>query len=156
MLFLLILSILTNGILAGASLDISFKQLPSRHRLGVISYTKFVRTADLGNGKILYPILGIGSALLTLITFVSFFIKYSHLYIDTIPLIGATVLTILHLLCTTKAAPILLSVKKIPNEKRLLERAILRYEKWQLCKSIIQVLIFISLLIFLTIYVNFY
>ena len=39
-----------NGILAGASLDQSIKQLPSRHRIGPVAYSTYSRASDLGNG----------------------------------------------------------------------------------------------------------
>src|SRR5687768_18517520 len=56
------------GLLAGMNLDKSIVQLPARHRMGVVAFAAFSRANDLGNGLIAYPILGIGSALLTIMS----------------------------------------------------------------------------------------
>ena len=55
------------GLLAGVSLHKSLVQLPARHRMDIIPFAAFSRANDLGNGLILYPLLGIGAAFLTLI-----------------------------------------------------------------------------------------
>jgi hypothetical protein len=55
-----------DGLLAGASLDQSIKQLPARHRLGARAFSAYSRAADHGTGIVWYAGLGIGGALLTL------------------------------------------------------------------------------------------
>lgn len=54
------------GLLAGASLDQSIKQLPARHRIGSIAFSQYSRASDLGNGILFYGILGVGAALLNI------------------------------------------------------------------------------------------
>jgi hypothetical protein len=54
------------GLLAGASLDQSVKQLPARHRIGAAAFSNYSRAADLANGILFYAILGVGVALLNL------------------------------------------------------------------------------------------
>src|SRR5262249_51970896 len=54
------------GLLAGASLDQSIKQLPARHRIGVEAYSAYSQASDLGNGIFFYGVLGVGAALLAL------------------------------------------------------------------------------------------
>ncbi|HZY57293.1 MAG TPA: hypothetical protein VFE09_05780 [Rubrobacteraceae bacterium] len=54
-----------DGLLAGASLDQSIKQLPARHRIGVAS-SEYSRASDLGPGVLWYGILGVGAAVLTI------------------------------------------------------------------------------------------
>jgi hypothetical protein len=56
-----------NGLLTGASLDQSIKQLPARHRIGVLAFARYSQTADLANGVAWYAVLGVGTALLALI-----------------------------------------------------------------------------------------
>ncbi len=56
-----------DGLLAGASLDQSIKQLPARRRIGVIAYSVYSRAADMGTGILWYAILGVGAALLTIV-----------------------------------------------------------------------------------------
>jgi NADP-dependent 3-hydroxy acid dehydrogenase YdfG len=46
----LIAATATSGLLAGASLDQSSKQLPARHRIGAIAFSRYSQAADLGNG----------------------------------------------------------------------------------------------------------
>ena len=55
------------GILTGASLDQSIKQLPARHKIGAVAFSAYARAADLGNGILWYAALGLGAALLTLV-----------------------------------------------------------------------------------------
>src|SRR5215813_3367792 len=65
--FMLILTAsAANGILAGASLDQSIKQLPARHRIGMVAFSAYSCAADLGNGVVWYAIIGIGAAALTI------------------------------------------------------------------------------------------
>jgi hypothetical protein len=64
---LLILATAFNGILAGASLDQSIKQLPARHKIGTAVYSVYSQASDLGNGIAWYAIIGVGAALLTII-----------------------------------------------------------------------------------------
>ena len=54
-----------DGLLAGASLDQSIKQLPARHKMGLVAYSEYSRAADLGPGILWYAILGVGAAVLT-------------------------------------------------------------------------------------------
>ena len=65
-LILTVAATLVTGLLAGASLDKAVVQLPARRRMGVIAFAAFSRANDLGNGLILYPMIGIAAALLTI------------------------------------------------------------------------------------------
>ncbi len=65
--FILILAATAaDGLLAGASLDQSIKQLPARHKIGLVAYSEYSRASDLGPGILWYAILGVGAALLTI------------------------------------------------------------------------------------------
>jgi hypothetical protein len=65
-----------DGILAGASLDQSIKQLPARHRMGAIAFSVYSRAADLSpNGIIWYALLGNGAAIFTLATAIAAFFQ---------------------------------------------------------------------------------
>jgi hypothetical protein len=55
-----------DSLLAGASLDQSIKQLPARHKIGLVAYSEYSRASDLGPGILWYGILGVGAALLTI------------------------------------------------------------------------------------------
>ncbi len=60
LLALVIVATAVNGILVGASLDQSIKQLPARHKTGVIAYSAYSQASDLGNGIAWYVLLGSG------------------------------------------------------------------------------------------------
>jgi hypothetical protein len=67
---LLAAATVVDGVLAGASLDQSIKQLPARHRLGMRAFSAYSQAPDQANGLVWYAVLGIGSALLTIATLV--------------------------------------------------------------------------------------
>jgi hypothetical protein len=64
---LLALATAVNGGLAGLNVDTALVKLPTRRRIGAVAYATFARGNDLGNGVIVYPVLGIGAALLTVL-----------------------------------------------------------------------------------------
>src|SRR4051794_9381176 len=66
-LWLLLAALIGNGLLAGASLDQSIKQLPARRRIGVVAFSEYSKAGDLGPGVIWYAALGTGAAALTVI-----------------------------------------------------------------------------------------
>ena len=63
---LLVAATATGGILAGASLDQSIKQLPARRRMGALAFAAYSQASDLGPGIIWYASIGIGAAALTI------------------------------------------------------------------------------------------
>ncbi len=62
---LLIGATITNGMTTGALFDQTFKQLPARHRVGAGAYTAYLQAADLANGLLWYPIMGVCTVLST-------------------------------------------------------------------------------------------
>src|SRR6185436_17923933 len=77
--YLLILAAVAfNGILVGASLDQSIKQLPARHRIGVMAYSAYAKASDMVNVIVSYAITGIGYAILILAASVGMFIQTPH------------------------------------------------------------------------------
>jgi len=92
-----------NGLLAGASLDQSLKQLPARHRMGVRAFSLYSRSADLSpNGIIWYASLGISAATVTIAAAVVALVAASS---PTLPIVLAAILSVLHSIATSQAAP---------------------------------------------------
>jgi hypothetical protein len=83
------------GILTGASLDQSIKQLPARHQMGMIVFSKYSQAADLGNGIFWYGIFGVGAALFTIAAAIVAYVNGLNASITT-PLYIAAGLAILH------------------------------------------------------------
>src|SRR5215813_8005212 len=100
---LIVAAAASSGLLAGTSLDQSIKQLPARHRIGAVAYSRYSRAADLGNGILFYGILGIGAALLTIAAAISAYWHGVPLGRANLIYVGA-LFAVLHSLATTQAA----------------------------------------------------
>ena len=132
-----------NGLLAGASLDQSIKQLPSRHRTGVSIYAAYARGADLGSGIAWYAILANAAAILTVMAgVIGWRAGVSH-RLATPLLLGAAA-SIGHSLATLKAAPTMFSTRNVALEDEAsLARLFDRFAQWQALRATLQVLTFV-------------
>ena len=142
-------AIYLTGTLCGASLDQSFKQLPARRVIGLMAFSAYAKAADLRNGVIWYAILGIGTALTSLITAV---LAWRNHLPETygLPLYLGGAFAILHSICTSLAAPIYHKQKRIRDEAGL--RGLFdRFAVIQTVRSIFIVLNFLSLIWALTV-----
>lgn len=108
---LLIAATVTNAIATGATLDQALKQLPARRRIGAGAYVDYVRAADLANGRIWYPIMGIGTALVSLAAVTAGLLDHADTARGT-ALLLLTIGTLWHLAATSRAAPTLLSLRR--------------------------------------------
>src|SRR6266852_8651312 len=111
----LVLSLITlataaNGLLAGANTDTALVKLPARRRIGAVAYATFARGNDLGNGLVVYPLLGIGAALFTVLATAIAYLEHSPMGLLLL-LSLASLLSLLHSASTTRAAPVMLSIK---------------------------------------------
>ena len=144
-LILLIAAIALNGVVVGATLDQSIKQLPARHRIGAVAYSTYSRAGDLGNGIAWYASVGVGALLITLAAAIAAFSQRSAS--PAVPFIYiASILSILHSLVTTQAAPIMFSQRRHENDEKTLETLFNRFERWQTLRALLQVLTFGTLL----------
>jgi hypothetical protein len=134
-----------NGILVGASLDQSIKQLPARHKIGVNAYSAYSQASDLGNGVAWYAIIGVGAALLTIITALVALFQGDNL-VSATPIYVAAMLSILHSLMTTQAAPTMFSQRRHSQDEAALTEIFNRFERWQTLRAFFQVLTFGALL----------
>src|SRR5690242_11605826 len=85
-----------SGIGAGASLDVSIRQLPARHRIGVLAYSAYSLATDLGTARVWCPPLGIGTLLLALATAVVAYLQQVALS-HALPIFVTAALWIVHL-----------------------------------------------------------
>jgi hypothetical protein len=144
-LFLLVVATAINGLLAGLNVDTALVKLPARRRIGVVAYATFARGNDLGNGLLVYPLLGIGAALLTVLATLFAFILSASMEV-VLPLSLATLLSLLHTFATTRAAPIMLSLKNTPDDEAPLAVKLDRFARWHAVRATLQVLVFFILL----------
>ena len=144
--FMLILAatVLT-GLLAGISIDKAFVQLPARHRMGVIAFAAFSRANDLGAGLIVYPVLGIAAALLTIVATTAVFLQGTPLA-HAWPLYISALLALLHSITTARAAPNMLSLRQPTDDEAILAGALDRFARWHNVRAVLQLLNFLMLL----------
>lgn len=98
-----------NSIAAGATLDQAIKQLPARRDVGALAYVDYIRAADLGNGLIWYPLIGIGATSLS-VAAVVVGLRAKPGRTGTLALVVLAVCTVGHIAVTSRAAPMLLLV----------------------------------------------
>lgn len=132
-------AVAANGLLAGASLDQSIKQLPARRRIGVRAFARYSQAADLANGVPWYASLGVGTALLTLAA--------SAGALSGGPGVGAAAAlavamatTVAHSAVTGRAATANFSQRKARDDEAALAVIFDRFERWQTLRVSLQVL----------------
>jgi hypothetical protein len=142
-----------NGILAGASLDQSVKQLPARHRIGAVAYSAYAKAADLSSGIPWYTSIGIGSVLVTIAASVAARSQQIPAA-TTLTLYMAVGLSILHTLVTTQAAPTMFSQRRYENDEAALTKIFNRFARLNALRAFLQVATFATLLWALASYVR--
>jgi hypothetical protein len=136
------LAVLINGLLGGLSLDRSLVALPAWRRVGVRGWAAFSRHADLGNGLVLYPLLGIGGPLLSIATAVAYWLGPSGPGAAA-PVAAMVLLSIGHVVSTARAVPIMARVGRLTDDDEAgLHEAFARFERWQTVRVTLQVLAF--------------
>jgi hypothetical protein len=143
--FLIALATAANGLLAGLNTDTALVKLPARRRIGAVAYATFARGNDLGNGLVLYPLLGIGAALLTLLPTALAYAERTPM--EALLLLSlASMLSLLHTFATTRAAPVMLSIKDTPDDEAILTAKLDRFARWHTVRATFQVGAFFVLL----------
>jgi hypothetical protein len=130
------------GLLAGASLDQSVKQLPARHKIGLVAYSQYSRASDLGNGILFYSILGIGAAGLNIAAAIAAYLQDVTPDQRTLIYVGA-LFALLHSLATTQAAPTLFRQRKVrKDDEPSLASIFNKFTQWQNIRCVLQLLNF--------------
>lgn len=152
-LILILAATVATGLLAGASLDKAIVQLPARHRMGVVGFAAFSRANDLGNGLIVYPVIGIGAALLTIIAALAVVLRGTPLT-HAWPVYVSALFALLHSFATTRAAPNMLSLRQPTNDEATLTKTLNRFAKWHSVRTGLLVLNFVMLVWATVAYIN--
>lgn len=143
--WVLAVTVVANGLIAGASLDVATVKLPTRRRIGSVAYANFARGNDLGNGLIVYPAAGIVAALLVFGATIATYVTNASATV-MVPLLLACVGTVAHSACTAKAAPIMLSLRRAPDDEAELTAKLDRFAFWHTCRAVFQLATFTVLL----------
>jgi hypothetical protein len=94
----------------GAMIDRAIVATPAWQRLGPAAWAAYSRHADLGNGRIVYPIYGIGLAVLAIAAALSYRFDRGAPRRAGIPIYLSALCAIGVVATTIKAAPIMLGV----------------------------------------------
>lgn len=132
-------AVAANGLLTGASLDQSVKQLPARHRIGARAFARYSQATDLANGVAWYAVLGVGTALLTLAAAANA-LSIRPGPAATAALAIAAAATIGHSAATTRAAPVNFSQRKAGDDEAALAAIFDRFARWQTLRVSCQVI----------------
>ena len=142
LLLVLIVVMALNGIAAGASLDQSIKQLPARHRIGVVAYATYSQGGDLGNGLFWYAGLGMCAVLVSLTATVVAIVQRTRPQ-HALPIFLVSALWALHILITlTLATPTLRSQRRAEPNETAMAAVFNRFERIQTIRVLLNVLIF--------------
>jgi hypothetical protein len=141
---LILAATIITGLLAGISIDKSVVQLPARHRMGVVAFATFSRANDLGTGLIVYPVLGIAAALLTMFAALAAYLQGAA-FAQAWPLYISAVLAVLHSAATARAAPNMLSLRQPNISEAKLTEALDRFARWHNLRAVLQLFNFIML-----------
>lgn len=125
---LLIASLTTNGLLTGATLDQAIKQLPARKVIGAAAYSDYSRAADLGNGLIWYPVLGVGTAVLSVVAG-GVGLSQHPTGAQTTALIALIIGSAAHMGSTARAAPVNISQRRAVGDPAALTRILDRFTR---------------------------
>jgi hypothetical protein len=119
------------------SLNRTLVEMPAWQHLGAEAWATFSRSADLGNGTILYPLAGIGGTVLILAAAIVFRLGPRRPWSVAIPLYGAALMAICVMLTTTQAAPFMLSLHRIGDDPRALQHAFEGFYRWDSIRAVI-------------------
>jgi hypothetical protein len=120
-----------SGLLAGEAFDRVVVGGPAWHHLGANAWADYSRYADLGVGLAAYPIEAIGAAVLLFAAIVSRHFDARVARGPALALYLAAGFSVLGLLLTIKAAPIMLSLA-VPQSTEATERAFQGFYFWGL------------------------
>jgi hypothetical protein len=120
----------------GANLGRTLVEMPAWRQLGAETWAAFSRISDLGNGRIIYPIEGIGGMLFILAAAIAFRLSPRRPLSVAIPIYGAALMAVCVLLITTQAAPIMLSIRRVGNDPAALQQAFEGFNRWDSIRAV--------------------
>ena len=134
-----------NGILTGASLDQSIKQLPARRKIGMIAFSAYSQAADLGPGIVWYVTIGVGAAVLSILAAAVVYLHATPVA-QVWPIYAAAGLSVVHSLATARAAPTNFSQRRVAGDAERLAKIFATFERWQTVRVVVQALTFAAIL----------
>ena len=133
-----------NGVLAGGNIDRALVQMPAWRKVGARAWAEYSRHADLENGFYLYPTEAIGGALFTIAAAVSFQFDITAPAPAALPVYLSVALVLGGLLATVKAAPLMMSLRRIGDDTSALQKAFDGFRRWGNVRGALQILAFLA------------
>ncbi|HET6214362.1 MAG TPA: hypothetical protein VFE14_15965 [Micromonosporaceae bacterium] len=127
---LLVAAVAANGLLSGASGDQSVKQLPARRKIGAVAYSDYSRAGDLGNGIAWYAVVGIGTALLSVVAGIVV-LTQDPTGAQVAAVWALIVTTVAHMALTGRAAPLNMSQRRHVGDEAALTQLFNRFVRLQ-------------------------
>jgi hypothetical protein len=121
----------------GDSLGRTIVEMPAWRAVGPQAWAAFSRHADLGAGRIFYPVAGIGGTLLSLIAAAAFRLSPRRPLSAAIPLYGAACANLGVMLLTVFAAPIMLSLPRLGDDPVALAQAFAGFARWDAVRAVV-------------------
>ena len=118
--------------------------MPAWRKVGARGWAAYSRHADLENGLFLYPALAIGGAVLTIAAAVSYQFDSAAPASATLAIYLSVALVLGGLLATVKAAPIMMSLRRIDDDASALQEAFDGFRRWGNVRGIFQILAFLA------------
>jgi len=134
-------SLVMNGLFAGMCFDIATVKLPTRKRIGSVAYANFARNNDLGYGLRIYPYVFILSVLLSIAT--AMVVTVSSRTSADVFLTLAGCMSVACAFFTSKAGPIMWSLRKTADDEALLTRKLNGFAFWHTWRTACQIAAFV-------------
>jgi hypothetical protein len=129
------------GAQAGAALVYLLVIFPGRARLGSVAYARFARATDLGAGRTVDPVLGIGGLALSWAALALALAARAPRRV-CVPLGVGAVLATLGGLVTLQAAPVMMQIGRTPDEEARVAPLLDRFFAWGLVRGVLLQLTF--------------
>ena len=136
---LIFVAAIMNGILVGGGLDRALVTFPAWRAIGSVAWATFSRHADLGNGRLWYPLWGFAGMICSVAAAVVVY-WFSEAPLAARSAVDGALFTIGGLLITLKAAPIMLSLSRLGDDPLVLQQALDGFAFWSYIRLVFQVL----------------
>jgi hypothetical protein len=119
------------------NLNRTLVEMPAWRAVGPLAWAAFSRHADLGVGRIVYPLAGIGGTLLSLVAAVAFRLSPRRPLSAAIPIYASACASLGVMALTAFAAPIMLSLPRLGDDPVALARAFAGFGYWDAVRAVV-------------------
>ena len=140
--YLLFAAGLLSGLLAGGDVYRYVIEVPAWRHLDIVTWAAYSRYADMGNGIFLFPLEAIGSSICLTISSVKVLKSKPALKSIAWAIHSATIFSIIGLVFTLFAAPLMLHLQSVGNNPEKIQQTFDQFHFWGYLRAIAQLLSF--------------